>query len=87
MLQLTTSKSTAASKAAKKFTFKVNERAIMRFLLRGLIAVGIIVASAALWFCIGEAFPALRQQMPHYYRFIDIVLSLFDNLYKFLPLE
>lgn len=85
LIEATSTKSTkATTKAAKKFNFKVNERAIMRFLLRALIAVGIIVAGAAVWFCIGEAFPALRQQMPNFYSFVDLVLKLFDNLYAFL---
>ena len=85
LISTTKATTTKATKKAKKMS--INWTKVYRTVVRLIIAIAVIVASAAVWFCIGEAFPALRSQMPHFFTFVDGILSGFDNLYNFLPVK
>lgn len=57
---------------------------IVRFFLKAVKALGGVFAGAIIWYAIGAFLPQVREVLPHFYRFVDIIVHLFDQMCELL---
>ena len=71
-----------AKKVAAIIKSRLNLDTLKHFALMFTIAIGVVLVGATSWFCLGEIFPGLRNEMPNFFNFIDGILKGFDALYS-----